>query len=53
MKKSFSELQSIDLDDIISQVEEHAAEVEGRFIRMFSDKENEDERVPVFDFEIN
>ncbi len=51
MKKSIPHLNNLEIDDIIAQVEEHANEVEEKFIKMYSEKE--EEKVPVFDFEIN
>eukprot|EP00347_Sterkiella_histriomuscorum_P006020 403354377 len=54
MKKNIKELENIDIEDLISQVETHAVEVENNFLRLFGEaKEDETQRTPVFDFEIN
>jgi hypothetical protein len=54
MKKNIKELDSIELEELINQVEAHSIEVENNFLRLFGDaREEEITRVPVFDFEIN
>lgn len=54
MKKNIKELENIELDDLIAQVEEHAVDVENKFLKLFGDNiPEETQRVPVFDFEIN
>lgn len=54
MKKNLKELDNYELDELINLVEEHAVEVEDKFIKMFSETpQAEEDKVPVFDFEIN
>lgn len=59
MKKNIKDLENIDLEELISQVEGHANEVESNFIKMESENGEVDPVtghrtvVPIFDFEIN
>ena len=54
MKKNIKELENIELEDLIQQVETHSVEVETNFLKIFGEKiEDETQRVPVFDFELN
>lgn len=59
MKKNIKDLENIDLEELISQVETHANEVESNFIKMESENGEVDPAtghritVPIFDFEIN
>ena len=54
MKKNIKELENIDIEDLIAQVETHAVEVENNFLKLFGEaREDETQRTPVFDFEIN
>ena len=54
MKKNIKELENIDIEDLIAQVETHAVDVENNFLKLFGEaREDETQRTPVFDFEIN
>ena len=67
-KKSLKELDSVDLDEFLQGIEQHAVEVEKNFIKIFSSEEqNKDYEsirakffsngstapIPTFDFELN
>ena len=53
MKKNIKELENVDTDEIVEKIEQEAVEIENKFIKLFSEQPEEQERVPVFDFEIN
>ena len=54
MKKNVKELENIDLDEMLHQVEQHANEVENKFIEMTTKELNDEgHNTPVFDFELN
>jgi hypothetical protein len=54
MKKSIKELNSIDLDDLIAEVENHSVEVENKLVAMLARRYSYDVTpLPVFDYEIN
>ena len=55
MKKNIKELSHLDLDDLATQVETHAVDVENKVIAALSHAMSSQEgvNVPVFDFEIN
>lgn len=54
MKKNIKELDNIELEDLLQQVEEHAVNIENNFLQLFGEaRQEETQRVPVFDFEIN
>lgn len=54
MKKNIKELDNIELEDLLQQVEEHAVNIENNFLKLFGEaRQDETQRVPVFDFEIN
>jgi hypothetical protein len=55
MKKNIKELDSIDIDELLEKIETDYVHIEDGFLQLFQQDENveEDNRVPVFDFEIN
>lgn len=53
MKKNIKELENYDLEELITEVEEHAVEIENNLLKMFAEIPAEPYKVPVFDFEIN
>lgn len=64
MKKNLKELEGFDLEELQSEVEEHAVEVEHSLLKLFSEgtlsnngsnnnNNGEGQKIPVFDFEIN
>ena len=53
MKKVIKEMESVDADDFEKEVEKEAVALEAAFLRKYSNNPIEEERVAVFDFEIN
>ena len=53
MKKNIKELEGVDVDDILERVELDYNTIEHGFLQLFQQAEEEANRVPVFDFEIN
>ena len=57
MKKNIREVESMDLEDLYSLVEQHSVEVEDKLFKIISEEyyagQEQENKVPVFDFEIN
>ena len=57
MKKNIREVESMDLEELCQLVEQHSLDVEDKLLKIISEEYNvgqeQESKVPVFDFEIN
>ena len=55
MKKNIKEIETLDLEEMISETEKHAVEVENNLLKLVCNEDGEEskQKIPVFDFEMN
>ena len=55
MKKNIKEIEALDLEEMISETEKHAVEVENNLLKLVCNEDGEEgkQKIPVFDFEMN
>jgi cell division septum initiation protein DivIVA len=53
MKKNIKDIDTIDIDELLDKVEADYNTLEQNFLQLFQQCEDDEENIPVFDFEIN
>ena len=53
MKKCIKELEVVDFEEIWLKIEQEAQAIELNLLKLFAEIPPEDQRIPVFDFEMN
>lgn len=53
MKKCIKELDIVDFEEMVQKIEQEALLVEMNLLKLYAEIPPEEQRIPVFDFEIN